>query len=144
MQEELLEQGEFNTCPEGYDYVDAEQARQLLRPETRRQECRGKRIAEVDDEGDDDDEGDGDNNNDDGDVKLSSRKRDIGRTMKRRPRRQLSRKKEKRRVIGAAGYLEASLFGSEVSSSSSLSSSSDSGGNDADGIIRTDALKDFM
>ncbi|KAL7058917.1 hypothetical protein AAHC03_013815 [Spirometra sp. Aus1] len=32
----LLDQRDWNTCPEGYDYEDAERARALLRPETRR------------------------------------------------------------------------------------------------------------
>uniref|UniRef100_A0A0X3NTR8 Uncharacterized protein n=1 Tax=Schistocephalus solidus TaxID=70667 RepID=A0A0X3NTR8_SCHSO len=31
----LLDQRDWNTCPEGYDYEDAERARALLRPETR-------------------------------------------------------------------------------------------------------------
>ena len=48
------------------------------------------------------------------------------------------KEEEMGRVTRAAGYLEAGLLGSEVSSSSSLSNSSDSSGNDAD------ALMEFM
>nr|VZI25791.1 unnamed protein product [Spirometra erinaceieuropaei] len=39
----LLDQRDWNTCPEGYDYEDAERARALLRPETRRNTTSGAR-----------------------------------------------------------------------------------------------------
>ncbi|KAM3178630.1 hypothetical protein ACTXT7_002186 [Hymenolepis weldensis] len=80
---------EFNTCPEGYDYADAEEARQLLRPET----------VKVDNRRDE-----SDNDDDSEDNGLS----------KKNP---LIRMKAKKSILGAAGYLEASLFGSEISSS---------------------------
>nr|CDS19633.1 hypothetical protein EgrG_000372500 [Echinococcus granulosus] len=127
LSDELTDLREFNTCPEGYDYMDAERARELLRPETARQEVRfdSRRQVGHGGEGSDNEGADG------------------GRT-----RRKKSRKKKKKSVIGAAGYLEASLFGSDVSSSSSSPSSTNSddceGGGDEDGIIRSDALKEFM
>uniref|UniRef100_A0A5K3ENN2 Protein-serine/threonine phosphatase n=1 Tax=Mesocestoides corti TaxID=53468 RepID=A0A5K3ENN2_MESCO len=103
--DEYADLREFNTCPEGYDYVDAEQARELLRPETTRKSPTTKQA----------DVGGGGGN--------------YG--------------GKKKPVIGAAGYLEVSLFGSEISSSSS---ESDSGGDDSDGdaVIKSDALKEFM
>ncbi|VDK25611.1 unnamed protein product [Taenia asiatica] len=130
LSDELADLREFNTCPEGYDYVDAERARELLRPETARQETRfviHRRVGKGGERSDDEEE-------------------DSGRSEKKRRKK---KKKKKKRVIGAAGYLEASLFGSDVSSSSSSPSSTNSddcegGGGGEDGIIRSDALKEFM
>ncbi|KAL5963286.1 hypothetical protein TSMEX_008981 [Taenia solium] len=128
LSDELTDLREFNTCPEGYDYVDAERARELLRPETARQETRfviHRRVGKGGERSDDEEE-------------------DSGRSEKKS-----RKKKKKKHVIGAAGYLEASLFGSDVSSSSSSPSSTNSddcegGGGGEDGIIRSDALKEFM
>ncbi|KAL5107207.1 hypothetical protein TcWFU_000112 [Taenia crassiceps] len=92
LSDELTDLREFNTCPEGYDYVDAERARELLRPETARQETRFDIHGRV---------GKGGEGSDD-------EAEDRGRTKRKK-----SRKKRRRRVIGAAGYLEASLFGSD-------------------------------
>lgn len=107
---------EFNTCPEGYDYADAEEARELLRPETVKEEVG---LDASDDDDDEDEE-----------------------TDKKNPHRPKKKsKKGKKRILGAAGYLEASLFGSDISSSSN----SDHDARD-DGVvaIRSEALREFM
>nr|CDS32408.1 RNA polymerase II subunit A C terminal domain [Hymenolepis microstoma] len=91
---------EFNTCPEGYDYADAEEARQLLRPET-------VKVGNRRDESDNDD----DSGDDDGLTNKNP----------------LKRMKNKKSILGAAGYLEASLFGSEISSSSDENDGEDGG-----------------
>ncbi|KAM7541785.1 hypothetical protein Aperf_G00000017846 [Anoplocephala perfoliata] len=105
---------EFNTCPEGYDYADAEEARELLRPETMKDE------VGLDTSDDDDD----------------------GETEKKSPSRSKKKsKKGKKPILGAAGYLEASLFGSDISSSSN---SDHDTGDEGDLVIRSEALREFM
>ncbi|VDO05289.1 unnamed protein product [Rodentolepis nana] len=98
--QEEADNREFNTCPEGYDYVDAEEARQLLRPET-------VKVGNRRDESDNDDYSE-----------------DDGGLANRNP---LKRMKSKKSILGAAGYLEASLFGSEISSSSDENDGEDGG-----------------